>query len=112
MVKAGSPIGVGMKELEFILPLKTLMLMSALQFIIGRERRRLGDEVYASLVERHRVSRGENAEISHHSGIIMIPAVALRLHIHNERYVEIGLILEHSLSIFCNLAVEISGSVP
>lgn len=112
MLQPGLPVGVGVEEMELVGSLETLVAVMVVELVVGQQHGGLDDEVGASLVEGHGVGRGEDSEIGHHGGVVVVPAVALGADVHDEADVEVRLVLEHGLRVFGNLVVEACRGVP
>ena len=64
------------------------------------------DDVCTSAVKGYRVEGSCDSEVRNNGRVIVVPAVALRRDIHDEIDVEIRLVKNDGLGIFCNLVVE------
>ena len=112
MLEAGLPVGVRVEEVELVGSLEVLVLVGVMEFVVGEEHRSGGHHVGACLVEGHGVGGGEDSEVGHHGGVIVVPAVAFRADVHDEADVEVGLPFEDGFGVFGDLAVEALRGVP
>lgn len=105
MFEASLPVGVGVHQVELVSPFEMLVgvLLDQATSVDGRSG---DDQVGTGLIQSHRVERGQNTQVGHDGGIVVIPAVTFGRHVHDETDVEIGLVFQYGLGIFGNLVVQ------
>lgn len=105
MLETGLPVGIGVHQVELVGAFEMFvgMLFDQTAAVDGRSG---NHQIGASLVESHGVERGQDTQVGHDGGIVVIPAVTLGRYVHDEADVEVGLVFQDSLGIFGNLVVE------
>ena len=63
-------------------------------------------QIHTGLVKGNGVEAASDTQIRHDSGIVVVPAIAFRTHIHDERHMEMRLAVEDRFGIFINLIIE------
>ncbi len=105
MFETGLPVGVGVHQVELVgtFEMFVRMLLDQTAAVDGRSG---NHQIGTSLVESYGVERGQDTQVGHDGGIVVIPAVALGRHVHDETDVEVGFIFQDGLCIFGNLVIE------
>ena len=63
-------------------------------------------QIHTGLVKGNGVKAASDTQIRHNSSIVVVPAIAFRTHIHDERHMEMRLAVEDRFGIFINLIIE------
>ena len=108
--QAELPVGVGVKELEFVLFAFAVGVMVR-QHIFGFQSRGVENEIGAGGVEGDGVKGSRDAEIGNDRGVVVSPAVAFRGDVHNKADMEVGLVFQYRLGVLVNTGVERTGIV-
>ena len=105
MFETGLPVGVGVHQVELVgtFEMFVRMLLDQTAAVDGRSG---NHQIGASLVESYGVERGQDTQVGHDGGIVVVPAIALGRYVHDEADVEVGFILQDGLGILGNLVVE------
>ncbi len=84
-----------MHQVELVVPAQVVVLMSGGQGVSCVQDGCLNHHVGTSFVQRHGVGGSQDAEVGDDGGVVMVPAVAFRRHVHDEADVEVRLVLHH-----------------
>ena len=104
-------MGIGMEKMELVGTFERLVLMLAVQYVVGGQHGRLYHQIGTSLVEGNRVERSQYAYIGYDGSIVVVPAIALGRYVYEKADVEIGLVFQYGIGIFGNLLIEAFGRV-
>lgn len=111
MLEGGTPVGVGVQEVELVLAFECAVVVVTVQDVVRLECGCCYNEVGAGLIEGYRVVRCKDTYVGYDGSIVVIPAVALGRYIYDEAHVEVGLVLEYTYGIFGYLIVEAFGGI-